>query len=86
MRNVFTIVILALLHIGAAYAQQDGPLSGPRAAPRIPEAASDAPVQTPGPVTGSPSAAGLQATVPPKPAERSEGREPFEGEKSKTGK
>src|SRR3954470_5320562 len=53
------IILLSVFFLSAAQAQQtQGPITGPGAAPRVPEASTDAPIRAPGPSTGSPTAAG----------------------------
>jgi hypothetical protein len=61
-------ILLAIFLVGAARAQ-DNQLTGPNAAPRVPEAATDVPVKAPGPTTGNPAAAGptTGAVEPTKP-------------------
>ena len=50
-------ILIGCLLIGTAQAQ-DNQITGPNAAPRVPEAATDVPVKAPGPTTGNPAAAG----------------------------
>jgi hypothetical protein len=66
--NMKYAIVLSLVLIGSAHAQ-DTQLTGPNAAPRVPEAASDVPVKAPGPTTGNPTAAGPStgAVEPTKP-------------------
>lgn len=53
MRLVLCLTVAA---VSLAQAQTDDPkLSGPQAAPRVPEAATDIPIRAPGPATGQPS-------------------------------
>jgi hypothetical protein len=70
-------IILSCLLIGSAHAQ-NAPITGPQAAPRVPEAATDAPVRAPGPTTGNPSAAGPStgAVEPTKPSTTPEANKP----------
>ena len=52
-------ILISVLLVGAAQAQQtQGPITGPGAAQRVPEASTDVPIRAPGPATGSPTAAG----------------------------
>jgi hypothetical protein len=72
-------IIVSCLLIGTAHAQNTQ-ITGPNAAPRVPEAATDAPVKAPGPTTGNPTAAGpstgpVEPTRPSTAAESSKAPE-----------
>jgi hypothetical protein len=73
----YALVLSCLLIGGAAYAQ-DTQLTGPNVAPRVPEAATDAPVKAPGPTTGNPTAAGPSTgpVEPTKPTTHPEANKP----------
>jgi hypothetical protein len=51
------VIVACCLLMSPAHAQEPQ-TTGPNAASRVPEAATDAPVKAPGPTTGNPSAAG----------------------------
>jgi hypothetical protein len=70
-------IIVSCLLISTANAQ-DNQITGPNAAPRVPEAATDAPVKAPGPTTGNPTAAGPSTgpVEPTKPTTHPEANKP----------
>ena len=53
----YVLILCCLFAAATAQAQTPG-ITGPSAAPRVPEAATDVPVKAPGPTTGNPTAAG----------------------------
>ena len=70
-------LIMSVFLITSAHAQGTGDkITGPEAAPLVPEAATDIPIRAPGPATGAPvtttQPGGTQATPPPGPLEPEE--------------
>ena len=58
MRYAIVLLTSLLLADAAKAEETQGNITGPQAAPRVPEAATDVPIRAPGPATGSPTAAG----------------------------
>jgi hypothetical protein len=66
------VLLASILLIGGAHAEgMQETITGPSAAPRVPEAATDVPIQAPGPATGSPAAAKPTTSLRPPPASTS---------------